>query len=117
MQLTYDTRRALRVEINKARRARLGACNDCGTRHGLKQPCPVGRLDLTGYPVRERWQPDELMHFLRLACTVVGERPSRGQYDALRGGRRGGDRSMPNSDTISRRFGSWERALREANDR
>ena len=113
MQLEYDTRRALRLQINVARRARLGACETCGTRHGLKQPCPVGMLDLSGYPVRERWQRDQMEHFLMLAVDTIGTRRiTRGQYDALRGGRRGGDRRMPNSDTISRRFGSWDKALR-----
>jgi hypothetical protein len=85
-------------------------------RHG-RERCPTGRLDLNGYPTRERWEPDEIVHFLRLAVGVVGERPSRGQYDALRGGRRGGDRRMPNSDTVSRRFGSWDAALDEATKR
>jgi|SRR6188472_2164640 len=112
MDLTYDTRRHLKVQVDQARRVALGVCETCGTFHQRRDRC--ARINLEGYPSKVRWQADEVVGFLRRAKAVLGKWPTRGEYDNLRGGRRGGDPRMPNSDCAVRRWGTWEAAIEVA---
>lgn len=112
-ELTYDMRVSLKREVNLAMRSKLGACEECGQFHERRSAC-VYDIDLSGYPVKLRWERDDLVRFLRLATQTMGRPPRVSEYDRLRGGRRHGDRRMPNSDAIVRRFGTWEAALEAA---